>query len=200
MIGYNEFGHPEFDTVRSPLGELVYRVIPRTIFSFSASPEPLLLRTLVPISTASAVTLARGCRQRETAKAKTACITNHLRVAVSASSSVYSDWRGRLIPPHSSFPQVLESKESFPPPVCQRCARFFGEGVSVWPEKPGKSWVADSAGGWCASSSVATARPTNGATTTEPSAALPDMPRPTLIRCCANAISAAKWKGADHAQ
>ena len=26
MIGYNEFGHPEFDTVRSPLGELVYRV------------------------------------------------------------------------------------------------------------------------------------------------------------------------------
>ncbi len=24
MIGYNEFGHPEFDTVRSPLGELVY--------------------------------------------------------------------------------------------------------------------------------------------------------------------------------
>src|SRR6266481_2889286 len=26
MIGYNEFGHPEFDTVRSALGELVYRV------------------------------------------------------------------------------------------------------------------------------------------------------------------------------
>lgn len=26
MIGYNEFGHPEFDTVRSPLGELVYRL------------------------------------------------------------------------------------------------------------------------------------------------------------------------------
>jgi hypothetical protein len=25
MIGYNEFGHSEFDTVRSPLGELVYR-------------------------------------------------------------------------------------------------------------------------------------------------------------------------------
>lgn len=24
MIGYNEFGHPEFDTVRSPFGELVY--------------------------------------------------------------------------------------------------------------------------------------------------------------------------------
>jgi competence protein ComFC len=24
MIGYNEFGHPEFDTVRSQLGELVY--------------------------------------------------------------------------------------------------------------------------------------------------------------------------------
>ena len=26
MIGYNEFGHPEFDTARSPLGELVYRL------------------------------------------------------------------------------------------------------------------------------------------------------------------------------
>jgi len=26
MIGYNEFGHPEFDTVRSPMGELVYRL------------------------------------------------------------------------------------------------------------------------------------------------------------------------------
>src|SRR5437879_12273704 len=26
MIGYNEFGHPEFYTVRSPLGELVYRL------------------------------------------------------------------------------------------------------------------------------------------------------------------------------
>ncbi len=26
MIGYNEFGHPEFDTVRSPIGELVYRL------------------------------------------------------------------------------------------------------------------------------------------------------------------------------
>ena len=26
MIGYNEFGHPEFDTVRSDLGELVYRL------------------------------------------------------------------------------------------------------------------------------------------------------------------------------
>ncbi len=26
MIGYNEFGHPEFDTVRSELGELVYRL------------------------------------------------------------------------------------------------------------------------------------------------------------------------------
>jgi len=26
MIGYNEFGYPEFDTVRSPLGELVYRL------------------------------------------------------------------------------------------------------------------------------------------------------------------------------
>lgn len=26
MIGYNEFGHPEFDTVRSALGELVYRL------------------------------------------------------------------------------------------------------------------------------------------------------------------------------
>jgi len=26
MIGYNEFGHPEFDTVRSQLGELVYRI------------------------------------------------------------------------------------------------------------------------------------------------------------------------------
>ncbi len=26
MIGYNEFGHPEFDTHRSPLGELVYRL------------------------------------------------------------------------------------------------------------------------------------------------------------------------------
>lgn len=26
MIGYNEHGFPEFDTVRSPLGELVYRV------------------------------------------------------------------------------------------------------------------------------------------------------------------------------
>jgi competence protein ComFC len=26
MIGYNEFGHPEFDTQRSPLGELVYRL------------------------------------------------------------------------------------------------------------------------------------------------------------------------------
>ncbi len=25
MIGYNEFGHPEFDTVRSELGEAVYR-------------------------------------------------------------------------------------------------------------------------------------------------------------------------------
>jgi competence protein ComFC len=26
MIGYNEFGHPEFDTVRSVLGEAIYRV------------------------------------------------------------------------------------------------------------------------------------------------------------------------------
>lgn len=26
LIGYNEFGHPEFDTQRSPLGELVYRL------------------------------------------------------------------------------------------------------------------------------------------------------------------------------
>jgi competence protein ComFC len=26
MIGYNEFGYPEFDTVRSQLGELVYRL------------------------------------------------------------------------------------------------------------------------------------------------------------------------------
>jgi hypothetical protein len=26
MIGYNEFGYPEFDTLRSPLGELVYRL------------------------------------------------------------------------------------------------------------------------------------------------------------------------------
>ena len=26
MIGYNEFGHPEFDTQRSPLGELIYRL------------------------------------------------------------------------------------------------------------------------------------------------------------------------------
>jgi competence protein ComFC len=26
MIGYNEFGHPDFDTVRSQLGELVYRL------------------------------------------------------------------------------------------------------------------------------------------------------------------------------
>jgi competence protein ComFC len=26
MIGYNEFGHPEFDTVRSQLGDLVYRL------------------------------------------------------------------------------------------------------------------------------------------------------------------------------
>lgn len=26
MIGYNEFGHPEFDTVRSQMGELVYRL------------------------------------------------------------------------------------------------------------------------------------------------------------------------------
>jgi competence protein ComFC len=26
MIGYNEFGHPEFDTQRSPLGELAYRL------------------------------------------------------------------------------------------------------------------------------------------------------------------------------
>ncbi len=26
FIGYNELGHPEFDTVRSPLGELVYRL------------------------------------------------------------------------------------------------------------------------------------------------------------------------------
>src|ERR1700752_2565824 len=26
MIGYNEFGHPEFDTVRSELGEMLYRL------------------------------------------------------------------------------------------------------------------------------------------------------------------------------
>jgi len=26
MIGHNEFGHPEFDTVRSQMGELVYRL------------------------------------------------------------------------------------------------------------------------------------------------------------------------------
>jgi predicted amidophosphoribosyltransferase len=26
LIGYNEFGHPEFDTQRSQLGELVYRL------------------------------------------------------------------------------------------------------------------------------------------------------------------------------
>jgi len=30
LIGHNEFGHPEFDTVRSPLGELVYRLKYRT--------------------------------------------------------------------------------------------------------------------------------------------------------------------------
>ena len=26
MIGYNEYGHPEFDTVRSDLGEAIYRL------------------------------------------------------------------------------------------------------------------------------------------------------------------------------
>lgn len=26
MIGYNEFGHPEFDTLRSEIGEMVYRL------------------------------------------------------------------------------------------------------------------------------------------------------------------------------
>ena len=26
MIGYNEFGYPEFDTQRSPLGELIYKL------------------------------------------------------------------------------------------------------------------------------------------------------------------------------
>jgi hypothetical protein len=39
MIGYNEFGHPEFDTQRSPLGELVYRLsIEMTRASFSQLP------------------------------------------------------------------------------------------------------------------------------------------------------------------
>ena len=32
MIGYNEFGHAEFDTLRSELGEMVYRLKYRAEF------------------------------------------------------------------------------------------------------------------------------------------------------------------------
>jgi competence protein ComFC len=53
MIGYNEFGHPEFDTQRSPLGELIYRLkykgdkssIPRIVEAVSAFVRGQAIRT-----------------------------------------------------------------------------------------------------------------------------------------------------------
>lgn len=59
MIGHNEFGHPEFDTLRSPLGELVYRlkyradkgVIPAIVEAIVGFVRPYDLRpdVVVPI-------------------------------------------------------------------------------------------------------------------------------------------------------
>jgi len=43
FIGYNEFGHPEFDTQRSPLGELVYRLK----YKGDKSAIPPIVRTVV---------------------------------------------------------------------------------------------------------------------------------------------------------
>lgn len=43
MIGYNEFGHPEFDTQRSELGELVYRLK----YKGDKSAIPLITETVV---------------------------------------------------------------------------------------------------------------------------------------------------------
>ena len=43
MIGYNEFGHPEFDTVRSQLGELVYRLK----YKGDKTVIPLVVETIV---------------------------------------------------------------------------------------------------------------------------------------------------------
>jgi len=43
MIGYNEFGHPEFDTQRSPLGELLYRLKYRG----DKSSIPLIVRAVI---------------------------------------------------------------------------------------------------------------------------------------------------------
>ena len=43
MIGYNEFGHPEFDTQRSPLGELVYHLTYRG----DKSALPLIVEAIV---------------------------------------------------------------------------------------------------------------------------------------------------------
>jgi predicted amidophosphoribosyltransferase len=43
MIGYNEFGHPEFDTVRSQLGELVYRLK----YKGDKTVIPLIVETIV---------------------------------------------------------------------------------------------------------------------------------------------------------
>src|SRR6266566_5095372 len=43
MIGYNEYGHPEFDTQRSPLGEMVYRLKYRA----DKSVLPAIVETIV---------------------------------------------------------------------------------------------------------------------------------------------------------
>jgi len=43
MIGYNEFGHPEFDTQRSQIGELVYRLK----YKGDKSAIPLIVETFL---------------------------------------------------------------------------------------------------------------------------------------------------------
>jgi len=43
MLGYNEYGHPEFDTQRSPLGELVYRLK----YKSDKTAVPIIVGTIV---------------------------------------------------------------------------------------------------------------------------------------------------------
>jgi len=63
--------------------------------------------------------------------------------------------------------------------VCQPCARFSG-GSFVWLVRRDKSWGGGRAGGWCASSSVATARAAAGGTSAAPCTAPSGRPSPTL--------------------
>jgi hypothetical protein len=74
MIGYNEFGHPEFDTQRSALGELIYRLkykgdigsIPSIVetaarFIREMGHQPRRNHSHATIKTASRATSLRNC-------------------------------------------------------------------------------------------------------------------------------------------